>query len=160
MLINNKKARTGHKVEVAIYGEPGSYVGLSGIDRAFYTMQAGNELTYAKVLKKMATFDENTNGTHHHAWFSHEGNPDEVAFFPSSTYGIDANKTFEFAGLVVFSNFELPRRFSRCNATLGFAECLSGACYRMAKRCDYIRDCSDGTDEAGCKIRIYSPTLF
>jgi hypothetical protein len=47
--INNRKARTGEKVEVAIYGEPGAYVGLSGIDRAFYTMQAGNELTYAKV---------------------------------------------------------------------------------------------------------------
>lgn len=49
MYINNRKARTGEKVEVAIYGEPGAYVGLSGIDRAFYTMQAGNELTYAKV---------------------------------------------------------------------------------------------------------------
>lgn len=47
--INNRKARTGEKVEVAIFGEPGAYVGLSGIDRAFYTMQAGNELTYAKV---------------------------------------------------------------------------------------------------------------
>lgn len=49
LFINNKKARTGKKVEVAIYGEPGAYVGLSGIDKAFYTMQAGNELTYAKV---------------------------------------------------------------------------------------------------------------
>jgi hypothetical protein len=48
--INNRKARTGEKVEVAIFGEPGAYVGLSGIDRAFYTMQAGNELTYAKVM--------------------------------------------------------------------------------------------------------------
>lgn len=49
VFINNKKARTGHMVEVAIYGEPGSYVGLSGLDKAFYSMQAGNELTYAKV---------------------------------------------------------------------------------------------------------------
>lgn len=51
VFINNKKARTGHMVEVAIYGEPGSYVGLSGLDKAFYSMQAGNELTYAKVWK-------------------------------------------------------------------------------------------------------------
>ncbi|GBP50527.1 CD109 antigen [Eumeta japonica] len=47
--INNRKHRTGERVEVAIFGEPGAYVGLSAIDNAFYTMQAGNELTYAKV---------------------------------------------------------------------------------------------------------------
>lgn len=49
VFINNRKARTGHKVEVAIYGEPGSFVGVSGIDKAFFSMQAGNELTYAGV---------------------------------------------------------------------------------------------------------------
>jgi len=58
---------------VGIYGEPGSYVGLSGIDRSFYTMQAGNELTYAKVITKMMTFDEDVNGTLQHEWMSHEG---------------------------------------------------------------------------------------
>lgn len=49
MFINNRKARTGEVVEVAIYGEPGAYVGLSGMDRPFYTLQLGNELTYARV---------------------------------------------------------------------------------------------------------------
>ncbi|CAG9820933.1 unnamed protein product [Phaedon cochleariae] len=151
VFINNKKARTGHKVEVAIYGEPGSYVGLSGIDRAFYTMQAGNELTYSKVISKMSTFDEQTNGTLQHDWFSHEGNPDELVYFPSNTYGIDANRTFEYAGLVVFSDFVLPRKPLRCNASQGYGECLNGQCYLMRKRCDYYRDCEDGTDEAGCK---------
>lgn len=34
---------------MAIYGEPGAYVGLSGLDYPFYGLQAGNELTYAKV---------------------------------------------------------------------------------------------------------------
>jgi hypothetical protein len=43
----------------------------------------------------MGTFDEQTNGTFIHKWFSHEGNPDEIVYFPSSTYGIDANRTFE-----------------------------------------------------------------
>lgn len=56
MFINNKKARTGHEVEVAIYGEPGAYVGLAGIDTAFFTMQAGNDLTYATVSNSVFIF--------------------------------------------------------------------------------------------------------
>lgn len=35
VFINNRKARTGRKVEVAIYGEPGAYVGLSGKSQKF-----------------------------------------------------------------------------------------------------------------------------
>ncbi|XP_069675686.1 CD109 antigen isoform X2 [Periplaneta americana] len=150
VFINNRKARTGERVEVAIYGEPGAYVGLSGIDRAFYTMQAGNELTYAKVITKMAAFDEETNGTFIHKWFSHEGNPDEIVYFPSSTYGIDANRTFAYAGLIVFSDVLVPRRPDFCNTSQGLQECLDGRCYRANKKCDGVLDCEDGTDEANC----------
>ncbi|KAF6215686.1 hypothetical protein GE061_000017, partial [Apolygus lucorum] len=156
VFINNKKARTGKKVEVAIYGEPGAYVGLSGIDKAFYTMQAGNELTYAKVLQKMATFDEQTNGTYAQIWQSHEGDPDELVYFPSSTYGIDANRTFEYAGLVVFSDVEITRRPEFCNRTQGLGECLDGRCFRIEKKCDGHLDCEDGTDEAGCPRYNYT----
>lgn len=151
VLINNKKAKTGHKVEIAIYGEPGSYVGLSGIDKAFYTMQAGNELTYAQVLTKMSSFDEQTNGTHKHSWISHEGNPDELVYFPSPTFGIDANRTFEYVGLVVFSDTEVARRLSFCNSSQGWAECLNGECYRLEHHCNGYADCQDGTDEMGCQ---------
>jgi len=43
----------------------------------------------------MERFDEDTNGTIMHTWLSHEGSPDEIVYFPSSTFGIDANRTFE-----------------------------------------------------------------
>lgn len=43
----------------------------------------------------MATYDEETNETFTHTWFSHEGNAEELVYFPSSTFGIDANRTFE-----------------------------------------------------------------
>lgn len=152
VFINNRKARTGERVEVAIYGEPGAYVGLSGIDRAFYSMQAGNELSYGKVIEKMASFDENTNGTYTHGWLSHEGLPDDTVYFPSSTFGIDANRTFEYLGLVVFSDVVVTRRQGFCNASRGFGECLDGACYPFAKKCDGQFDCQDGTDEAGCPV--------
>ncbi|XP_012257005.2 CD109 antigen isoform X2 [Athalia rosae] len=150
LFINNKKARTGENVEIAIYGEPGAYVGLSGIDRSFYTMQAGNELTYANVISKMAHFGEETNGTHFHSWLSHGGDPDEQVYFPSSTYGIDVNRTFEYIGLVVFTDAVIYRRPENCNRTQGFAECLTGRCYRIEKKCDGVLDCEDGTDEALC----------
>ncbi|XP_052865238.1 CD109 antigen [Anopheles cruzii] len=151
--INNRKARTGEKVEVAIYGEPGSYVGLSGIDNAFYTMQAGNELTYANVISKMLSFDEHTNGTFKKTWMSHEGDPDELVYYPASTFGIDANRTFEYAGLIVFTDGIVPLRPSACDRSLNYSECLNGRCFRNDKRCDGYMDCEDGTDEAGCHMR-------
>ncbi|KAG5321487.1 CD109 protein, partial [Pseudoatta argentina] len=153
VFINNKKARTGERVEVAIYGEPGAYVALSGIDRSFYTMQAGNELTYANVISKMAHFDEQTNGTYTHTWQYHDGDPDEMIYFPSSTFGIDVNRTFDYIGLVVFTDATLYRRPDLCNRTQGFGECLTGRCYRLEKKCDGVFDCEDGTDEARCVER-------
>lgn len=144
VFINNRKQRTGERVEVAIYGEPGAYVGLSGIDNAFYTMQAGNELTYAKIITKMSAFDEQTNGTFKHSWYSHEGNADELVYYPSSTFGIDANRTFEYSGLVVFTDGVVPRRPDNCNITLGYGECLNGRCYRIDKKCDGFAECEDG----------------
>lgn len=104
----------------------------------------------------MASFDEHTNGTLTHTWTSHEGNPDELVYFPSSTFGVDANRTFEYVGLVVFSDIEIPRRFSFCNLSQGFGECLSGRCYRIEKKCDGFYDCEDRTDEAGCKHILFS----
>lgn len=159
VLINNRKARTGKQVEIAIYGEPGAYVGLSAIDKPIFSIQGGNELTYAKVLQKMAIFDEETNGTYSQVWHSHEGDPEELVYFPSSTYGIDANRTFAFAGLVVFSDVEVSRRSTFCNDTQGFAECLNGRCFKLEKKCDGYMDCEDGTDEAACPRFNYTDLL-
>lgn len=94
--------------------------------------------------------EQGLNGTLNHVWTSREGNSDTVVNFPASTLGIDANRTFEFAGLVVFTDASVIRRPDDCNATLGYSACMSGSCYRTERRCDGAFDCSDRSDESGC----------
>lgn len=45
----------------------------------------------------MALFDSEVEGSSPltHAWLSHEGDPDDLLFFPAASKGIDANTTFE-----------------------------------------------------------------
>lgn len=49
MTLNNRKDKTGDTIEVAIYGEPGTYVAISAVDRTLYNMQAGTEISYSEV---------------------------------------------------------------------------------------------------------------
>lgn len=58
---------------------------------------------------------------------------------------------FRFAGLIVFTDVDIPRRIDYCNRSLGLMDCLNGRCYRVEERCNGILNCDDGTDEANCK---------
>ena len=97
--LNNKKDKTGETIEVVVLGQPGTYVGLSGVDKDLYSLQIDNQMNQADVLRKMNTFEHTSettsNGTLTHIWVSREGRTDRFLHFPSPTYGIDANRTFE-----------------------------------------------------------------
>lgn len=53
----------------------------------------------------MGEFDEEVNSTFSHVWTSREGDPDHDIYFPSSTFGIDANRTFDVSFIVNSSEY-------------------------------------------------------
>jgi CD109 antigen len=128
-------------------------VGLSALDKDLNSLQIGSQLSYADVLRKMSTFEQSVtarNGTLNHVWLSRDGKIDRFLHFPSPSYGIDANKTFENAGLVIFTDANVTQKYDNCNRTQGFLSCLDGTCYHSSKTCDGKFDCRDGTDEGSC----------
>ncbi|ROT65787.1 hypothetical protein C7M84_016234 [Penaeus vannamei] len=89
------------------------------------------------------------------AWRRREGfEPEEVEYYSSGNYGPDANRTFDFNGIVIFSDANVgvipSYAENRCNKSEGYSPCLVGGCYPSYKRCDGIQDCTDGYDEISC----------
>lgn len=98
VIINNRKDKTGDTLEVAVKGQPGTYVGLSALDKDLAALQADNQLSYASVQEKMISFDDNlplNNASLTYSWYSRNGILTRYLYFPSPTLGIDANRTFE-----------------------------------------------------------------
>ncbi|KAG1660635.1 CD109 antigen [Nymphon striatum] len=159
--LNNQKDKSGNTIEVRVIGEPGAYVALSGVDKELYSMQAGNELTHAEVLRRMGEFDEEVNSTLNHVWTSREGEPDFDVYFPSSTYGIDSNRTFDFAGLLVLTDSNMTTATHTCDIKEGFLPCLTRGCYRFDQQCDGIVNCpEDKLDESNCKCETLTHTCI
>ncbi|XP_055919076.1 CD109 antigen-like [Eupeodes corollae] len=102
--VNNRKSRTGERVEVAVYGEPGSFVGLSAIDNTFK-----GDLSKMRILEKMTTFDGlGGSGVHSHTFL---GPQDKMVSYSATSFGIDANRTFELNDLIIFTDAEVPRKW-------------------------------------------------
>lgn len=93
--LNNRKDKSGDTIEVVVLGQPGTYIGLSAMDKDLFLLNGGNQINHADVLRKMNTFDADSNGTLIHAWTSRDGATDQFLHFPSPSLGIDANRTFE-----------------------------------------------------------------
>lgn len=131
--LNNRKDKSGDTIEVVVLGQPGSYIGLSAMDKDLYALDAGNQINHADVLKKMSTFDDSNgqNGTVTHVWVSRDGALDQFLHFPSPSYGVDANRTFEVSSLIVMHS---PLASSNDDSTLmSFLSCLF-CCYNNSLR--------------------------
>ena len=118
-------------------------------------MQAGNELSHASVLNSLHLFANDTRSIHKMTWRDREGTePEKVQYFIASNYGPDSNRTFQFNGLVIFTDAwvgVVPNyRMHNCNESQGYSPCLMGGCYFTSLKCNGIEDCVDGFDEVGC----------
>ena len=36
---------------------------------------------------------------------------------------------------------------------MGYLPCFDGSCYQIEENCDGVRQCQDGADEMGCKLK-------
>lgn len=89
-------------------------------------------------------------------WRHREGlQPDESLYFVAHNYGPDANRTFDFSGLVIFTDGHvgtLPGyRDHRCDEQEGFRPCLTAGCFPVYELCNGISYCADGYDESDCQ---------
>ncbi|KPM04684.1 LDL, Prenyltransferase and alpha-2-macroglobulin domain-containing protein [Sarcoptes scabiei] len=151
--LNNLKDKTGDTIEVVVYAQPGTYIGLSALDKDSFAVDADNQLNYAMVQSKMSTFDDVlpvNNASLSHSWYSSFGLLNKFLHFPTPSIGIDSNQTFENIGLIVFTDATITQRPNLCNKTRGLLQCMDGTCYQNIKRCDGRSDCRDGTDESNC----------
>ncbi|XP_063601843.1 CD109 antigen-like [Penaeus indicus] len=155
LVINQDKDHSKRTVELGTYSTAGAFYGISGVREFTYAMRGGNELSHASVLNSLHAFANNTRSIHKMAWRHREGfEPEEVEYYSAGNYGPDANRTFDFNGIIIFSDANVGvipgYAENRCNKTEGYSPCLVGGCYPSYKRCDGIQDCSDGFDEISC----------
>ncbi|CAH1779511.1 unnamed protein product [Owenia fusiformis] len=153
---NKGKDFTYDTIEIIGKTDPGSYIGFSGLDYDLYKRGARTFITENDIMEELSTYDDHVNSSYKHTWKGWE-DEDRHEFYPAGTYGIDANTTFYYAGLVVFTDANVTRLPHECNETMGWLPCYDGTCYRVEKKCDEYADCLDRADEMGCTYNRTTP---
>ena len=142
-------------VEATCRGDPGAVFLSSTIRSAVFSTQGMNTITKASILESLHSFENVKKHIHRVFFTDREGSkPDEVSYYPSMDYGVDTNRTFELNEILIFTDFVfVPQTpFTRqCNISAGLFPCLHKDCFTEEQRCNGIRDCNDGLDEANCR---------
>ncbi|CAD5122913.1 DgyrCDS11313 [Dimorphilus gyrociliatus] len=148
--VNKGKDFSHNTVEVVVKGDRSSIIAINAQDYSNYVFQP-NFFTKHRVEQELMTYNVGANSTLDHTWLRNEGIKDTMHYTASSS-AIDANTTFQFLGLEIFTDARLDRlpSIDKCNRTLGFSSCFDGQCYELSTACDGVWNCHDGADEMGC----------
>lgn len=150
IILNPNKDKHGESVEVAVYGQPGTYVGLSAFNKDLYSLSNAGQLDTIMFDQQLQDFDRRADMVSHH-WLSTDGQIQEVVNFPSTTQSVDAYSLLDSAGLIAFTDAIIPKRsHTVCGSNL--SKCLIvDKCYNATLfRCNGYDDCGDTSDESGC----------
>ena len=64
--------------------------------------------TFVQVIEELITFDAHVNHSFAWKWVLPE-EEDQYIHYTAPTYGVDANQTFDYAGLLVFTDANVTR---------------------------------------------------
>lgn len=159
VVLNPNKDKHGEHLEVAVYGQPGTYVGLSAFNKELDTLSNAGQLNQIEFEQQMQEFDRRVE-TFSHNWISAEGRIQEIVNFPSPAQAIDAYSLLENAGLIMFTDATVPRRsHTTCGPNL--SRCLIvDKCYNASLfKCNGFDECGDTSDESGCDKNAAIATL-
>ncbi|XP_055892053.1 C3 and PZP-like alpha-2-macroglobulin domain-containing protein 8 isoform X3 [Biomphalaria glabrata] len=165
--INRGKDFSRDTIEFNAYADPGSYVSFSGMLLDLYSRGLSDGITENKLIDELMTYDSTQNGSYRHLWRVSDTEY-EYVFYHGPDYGIDANTSFDTAGLLVLTDARVSRLYNDkfCTDQKSFP-CFVGIesqCFKPEQRCDGTIDCvNDGADEWGCTFQeskeIHNPAM-
>ena len=155
-------------LEVNGFGHPGSFLSFNAIHYdLFLRGGAGTRSGFAagtsvlqdiNLIDELSTYELHAQQPFSHTWF-HDEEYTQRVYFPSPSFGPDANKTMNFSGLILFTdaNYTKVSWWHDCNETLREERafpCYSSnngkRCYSRKERCNGIKDCGSAVDEMNC----------
>ncbi|XP_037085494.1 complement C3-like [Pollicipes pollicipes] len=154
VVLNQHKDHSKNTLELGMWSTPGATFCTSSGRAYLYSVQAGHDLTRTSVLSALHSFENTTRPIHSANWRWRDGSqPMRSEHYITQNYGIDANTTFDLAGLVVFTD-AIVESVPGSDCVEGELRCVTRGCFNATLLCNGIDDCPDRSDEMGCHVEL------
>ncbi|XP_067945401.1 CD109 antigen-like [Watersipora subatra] len=159
--INKGKDLSLNTVELKLAADPLSYVAFGAMEYQLYNYGTRNSLSEEEVITELYTYDGHANSSVYYTW---EKNGQYAGSISQSmrSFGHDANSTFFYSGLYIFTDANVSAVYTHCNRTKGEFPCMDGmTCYNQQDICNGRAECAaDHRDEMGCEFNKTRSLIF